>query len=494
MNKKALITSIIITILYALLTLNTVLNHEVWADEAQVWQLCKHLSISELYNHLKNEGHPILFYLMVMPFAKLFPDIIFMKLICWVFMSASIFLLINFSPFKIYTNLAIILSAGFIYFFPVLARNYSIIPFLVFLAAILYNKQKEHPILYATNIALLSNTHIIMFFFSLCLATEFFYENFVLNLKEKNYVKIKQYILPIGIILVGFIATILILSHTTSSNSLISINTNNLIQTTQRVLSLFFLNSINYNLDYNKITPTNMIELIGYSTIITTYILLFINLFKESKKLFLIAASSIGFQNCIYIFAYNTHIYTNRIFCAHIILIFCLWALIQKKEIKTETKTNLLLCLLFITTIFNGFKYTILDLQLEYSGSKGTAEFIQKNINSENSIILTDIDSFSIATVYYLNENPDLYSVKRNKKLKYVIWDKNIKSFFPNNSWLEKSREYQKTKDVYILLPYFANEHQLDKIFPDKFILIYESKINIEKREGHRIYKFVERK
>ena len=493
MNKKALITSIIITILYALLTLNTVLHHEVWADEAQVWQLCKHLSIPELFNHLKNEGHPILFYLLVMPFAKLFPDIIFMKLICWFFMSASVFLLTYFSPFKIYTNLAIILSAGFIYFFPVLARNYSIIPFLVFLAAILYNKQKEHPVIYATNIALLTNTHIIMSFFSLCLATQFFYENFILNFKEKNYAKIKQYILPIGIIIVGFLATILILFHTTSSNSLISLNTNDLLTTTNRVLSLFFLNSINYNLDYYKITPTNIIELIGFSGIIISYILLFISLFKESKKFFLIAISSIGFQLCIYIFAYNTHIYTNRIFCAHIILLFCLWILMQKNKSKIATKTNILLTILFITTIFNGFKYTILDLQHEYSGSRETAEFIQKNINSKNSIILTDIDSFSIATAYYLKGKYNLYSIKRNQKLKYVIWDKNITSFFPNNSWLEKSREYQKTNDVYILLPYFATENQLDKIFPDKFMLIYESKINIEKREGHRIYKFIEK-
>ena len=200
MNKKTLIFSIVITILYAILTLNTVLHHEVWADEAQAWQLCKYLSISELFNHLKNEGHPILFYLMVMPFAKLFPNIIFMKLICWFFMSMSVFLLMYFSPFKIYSKLAIILSAGFIYFFPVLARNYSIIPFLVFWAAILYNKQKEHPILYATIIALLTNTHIIMFFFSFCLAIQFFYETIILNLKEKNNLKIKQHIIPILII------------------------------------------------------------------------------------------------------------------------------------------------------------------------------------------------------------------------------------------------------------------------------------------------------
>ena len=80
-NKKQLIFDFVITIIYALLTLNTVLHHELWADEAQVWLLCKNLSIPELYNHLKNEGHPILFYLLVMPFAKMFSNIIYMIII-----------------------------------------------------------------------------------------------------------------------------------------------------------------------------------------------------------------------------------------------------------------------------------------------------------------------------------------------------------------------------------------------------------------------------
>ena len=40
MNKQKMINLIIIFI-YALVTLLLIVNHEIWADEAQVWLLCK---------------------------------------------------------------------------------------------------------------------------------------------------------------------------------------------------------------------------------------------------------------------------------------------------------------------------------------------------------------------------------------------------------------------------------------------------------------------
>ena len=164
MNKK-LVVSIAITIIYALITLVAVLHHELWADEAQVWQLAKHLSIPELIEHLHNEGHPSLLYLLTMPFAKISNNAVFMQLICWFFMCIASFLLIYKAPFKAITKASILMSAGFFYFLPVIARGYSLIPFFVLMAAILYSKRKEQPILYAIPLFFLANTHAIMFGF-----------------------------------------------------------------------------------------------------------------------------------------------------------------------------------------------------------------------------------------------------------------------------------------------------------------------------------------
>ena len=107
-----------------------VLHHEIWVDEAQVWLLVKHLNIFELFNHLVNEGHPSFFYLLIMPFAKIGLPILAMQIVCWLSMVASVFLLLEYSPFNKFTKFAIIMSAGFLYYLPVMARSYSIIPLL----------------------------------------------------------------------------------------------------------------------------------------------------------------------------------------------------------------------------------------------------------------------------------------------------------------------------------------------------------------------------
>ena len=159
-NKKGLVINILSTILYAAFTFIIVMHHEIWADEAQVWLLSKNLSLFGLFRHLVEEGHPSLFYLIMMPFAKTGCSVIIMQVFCWLCSIAAAFLLLQFSPFSGFEKASIVLSSGFLYFFPVIARSYSMIPVLVFLAAILYKKQKEYPVFYAVVLALIANTHI----------------------------------------------------------------------------------------------------------------------------------------------------------------------------------------------------------------------------------------------------------------------------------------------------------------------------------------------
>ena len=142
-DNKNLAINIIVTMLYALFTLIMVFHHEIWADEAQAWLIAKNLSIFDfsLFKHLVNEGHPPFFYLLIMPFAKLNTSIIFMQILCWFCSVVSVFLLLKKSPFNNFCKFSIVISGGFLYFFPVIARSYSMIPLLIFIAAILYKKQ-----------------------------------------------------------------------------------------------------------------------------------------------------------------------------------------------------------------------------------------------------------------------------------------------------------------------------------------------------------------
>ena len=66
--------TVLVTILFAgYLLFNGVLllGHELWRDEANVWLIARELSPAELIREIKYQGHPCLWYFLVMPFAKL---------------------------------------------------------------------------------------------------------------------------------------------------------------------------------------------------------------------------------------------------------------------------------------------------------------------------------------------------------------------------------------------------------------------------------------
>ncbi|MBQ4123800.1 hypothetical protein IJD44_08815 [bacterium] len=508
MNKKLFIISVVVAALYAIFTLNTVLHHEVWADEAQVWQLCKTLSLDGLIEHLKNEGHPPLFYLITMPFAKLFSDIIYMKLICWGAMCFAVFMLMYYSPFNMWLKLAIVLSSGFLYFFPVLARNYSIIPFLVFLAAILYSKSKQHPILYATTVACIANTHIIMFVFAISLGIIFYYENILLNLRNKTIANIKSYIIPLIIMFIGFFFVFFELSNTPSSNVSFKINFVDTGYTAIRMVILFFISSFNYDLcwqiqyyamGFSKQLTFSIIDILTTVLMIIMYAFSFIVLFVNSKKWFFVSFLSIGFQFAIYVFAYNNLMYVNRVFCAHLILLFCVWMLFRENCFKSKykffgkTSITIILTIFFSLTIFNGVKYSLADIKREYAGARKTAEFIQNNLDPKDSVMLIESEPYMIALVYYLKGSHELYSVFRKKNLRYVIWDSVTRSNYADAGWAGYVSYLKETdrRDHYVINVKEDKKHVLEKTQKDSFELIYTTGDTIEPLEGHRIYKYI---
>ncbi len=503
MNKKLLL-SVIVAFLYAIITLIAVLHHEIWADEAQVWQLCKYLSVSELISHLHNEGHPSFFYLLIMPFAKLTSDIIYMQLICWFFMCFSVFLLFYFSPFRIFTKFSIIISAGFLYFLPVMARSYAILPFLVFLAAILYSKLKRHPVLYAVTLALIANTHVIMAGFVFILFCYFLYDNIYLNIKEDKSFKI--FITPSVIIFIGLTLLFLQLHDTTSNNIFINITIDGILQKITKVFSFFFINAYNKMITvHNKLfLPVIDISLILLMTII--YIISFFSLYRNSKKAFIIAFSGIIFQLAIYIIAYNSHIYVTRIFSAHIILIFSFWILLQKKTINLENKIysekfiNVILSIFFILTSYNGINYYFLEIKYNYTGAKEAAAYIKQNINKD-SLFLIDCEPYLISLIYYLdNYSYNFYSPLRDKNIKYVKWD-NLASKIINNQALSDFIKYYKEKyninsNIYFVQTYeeemIKEKNGINKNLNDNFHLIFSSGYIVENREGYKIFQYID--
>lgn len=150
-------TCVLTGILAAYLIFNMILlaGHELWRDEANVWLVARDLSVSELFSQIRFQGHPCLFYLLVMPFAKLGFPVKTMSVLCFLVMAAAAGLFVYCGPFSRVTKFLCLMSPIFTYYYSVVARNYCLIALLLILLAYLYEKRWKRPLLYGLLLGLL---------------------------------------------------------------------------------------------------------------------------------------------------------------------------------------------------------------------------------------------------------------------------------------------------------------------------------------------------
>ncbi len=383
-NKKTLAVNIICLIIYALLTLTCVLHHEVWRDEAQVWLVVRDLDIMGIINHVRMEGHPLLWYFLVLPLAKLNLPVMSMQILSWSFMTAAAGIFLWKSPFNLITKLCIVFSSGFIYHLIVLSRNYSLIPIFIFLLAILYPIQKQRPFLYSITLALLSQTHVLMSAFCVAMGALFFYENIF-----KNKINKKEFIFPFLIIVLPIIFLCLYIFTCPYKNESVS----QYIMLADRFFSKTFI-----------VYMINLFGVMGnLKGILLTFLLLssFIVIFIENKKLF--CAYLINFIYQFFIYNYIWMSAPEKVWAGITVMIFCFWIIFTCNNLNRTKKIvyNLILILFFGLSIQHGLQLRTNDIKYDYSGSKSTAEFIKNNID-KNDIIVTNKPIFTSSIAAYL--------------------------------------------------------------------------------------------
>lgn len=149
---------ILIFVAYIILLAITVSSHEPWMDEAQPWLHAKDFGIFEiLTRNLRYDGHPALWYLLVMIPAALGLPYFSINVLSAVCAAAGVFLFLRYSPFPLIIK-ALFPFTYFTFFqYGVVSRSYCLVPLFLFLIAIKYEKKLEQPILYALLLSLFAN-------------------------------------------------------------------------------------------------------------------------------------------------------------------------------------------------------------------------------------------------------------------------------------------------------------------------------------------------
>lgn len=171
-----------------LITFNFILmlRHEPWRDEAQAWLMAKELSPISLLGELSYEGHPCLWFYLLMPFAKAGLPLRALSIVSTLVMTIAMILIGAAAPFDRISKILLAASPLCIYAFSAISRSYCLVALLIVLLAMADRSRYDHPVRFCVLIALLVQTHIVMIGMCFALCACHFFGSFIRLLQEKR--------------------------------------------------------------------------------------------------------------------------------------------------------------------------------------------------------------------------------------------------------------------------------------------------------------------
>lgn len=393
--KHPLFFPIITTIVYFVANLFLAINHETWQDEANPWQVAKNMNFENIFEVMQGEGHPLLWYLILMPFAKLGFPFVTIHFISLAIMTLAVFLLSRYAPFSKKVIIAIVLSAGFFYYFPVISRNYCLMVLGIVVVALAYKERLKHPIRYALALALLCQSHFLAMGLALALIVIYLVDYF----KKFGLKKIKLLIAPFFIISFSVAASLPIVLSAFDSHVLIA-------QAETQT-------NIDWLLELNKSLFGTVIPIFEL-TFLCASIYLF---FRYPRQLiFLIVSIAAWFFILINVYVVSWFPPQR----AALVLLFLIFAFWTAKYEKPSSPTKLLkyfqnsdlgkllkkipATTLLVIPVFSSIPNTMVssfqDLTSDYSHTNHFVNYVNKTLPDYSVILVADSTAASAAIAY----------------------------------------------------------------------------------------------
>ena len=499
----------VILITYILITgIVTIIFHENWRDEAQAWLIARDLDFFGILNQMGYEGHPPLWHIILMPFAKLGLPYITANIINLCIMWVTAYIIIKKAPFKTSTIALILFSVAFLYFYPTIARSYCLIPLAISLIAIYYPIRNENKIKYTLSILFLAYTHMLMLGLVGILYLFFFLEQIFYTKKDSK--DIKKIIIAFIIAAGGLGCLALILFGTIDKNSevtvsiLLSLRAHSFADVL-KIAGMYMTWIIRTILGIE----TAIFGEIGHTSgfVITSafagcFLLYYI--FKKNPKHAITLIMSCLWQVVIYIFIYKD-ISGQKANTMFLIFLLIAWLLAVDKENKNSEKLESIkkkastICI-FALVLSCIFSVTCIQREIKhyYSDAKQIAQFIESNI--EKDAIITGNNGPTMSSIIAYNNNFKFWSASAKDYFTYMIWDKEHNDKLSIKELVKRAKEEFTNKENVYLIESNENyslreEHEVEIEELQKQGLLscelYESNIEntMMKEETYKLYK-----
>ncbi|MEB3309713.1 MAG: hypothetical protein VKJ02_05725 [Snowella sp.] len=203
----------LLLLIFFVLGLLGILNHAMWRDELNGWLIARDsLSLTDFWNNIRYEGHPILWYACLYVLNQITANAIAMQLFHLGLATVAISLFIYFSPFTRLQKLLFVLGYLPIYEYLLISRNYAIGILCLFAFCSLFQTRKKSYLALALILALLANTNayclLITIALLLTLSIEYFSRKFIdIPLKVSQV----DALVSLGIVVAGIILSVILL-------------------------------------------------------------------------------------------------------------------------------------------------------------------------------------------------------------------------------------------------------------------------------------------
>lgn len=455
--------------------------HEPWEDELHAWILSRELGFFQLFDHMRYEGHLCLWHWILKPFSSSGAPVQALNVIGYVFCAAGILLFAEKGPFPLWMKYLFFLSFPLFYFFPAVARPYSLIPVLLWALAYFYPLRHKKRFCYGILIALMIQTHAYMEGFCAILALLYFIETVRKTRLETWRGKFRA-LAVFPVIGGSFLLALLQVAGAFS----VCINAPELGSIFGK-LTRFGEDVTHYPVEFSKYFTSTVGKTGACIAVFTLHLAGLVILFFKSKKIFLIAFCAIAYQILFSVCIYRMAL--QRIYLPMLILIFCFWIAFRKKEQARKNRNLKKGCiivtvLLSVLTFPETYTYTVLDIGRPFSNIESTSRFIRQNIPPEAKILVYPPELLSGTFGAFLPDHTFISSGS-GKAFRYFLYERHSWEK-PSGITDETLKKFPFTREgpFYILLQagmireYKMDLRTLDRHFRDyQFRLIYVPRV-----------------
>lgn len=144
-KRRELRFALVVTVAFVLFVEWTAGQHEMWRDEIQAWLLARDSTGPiDLHRHLKYEGHPGLWHLLLLPVTRLSWSPVGMQILHLAIAAGAVFLFTRYAPFHPAARLLFAFGYFPSYEYAVICRNYGVGMLLLFAFAALFQHRFKY--------------------------------------------------------------------------------------------------------------------------------------------------------------------------------------------------------------------------------------------------------------------------------------------------------------------------------------------------------------